>query len=188
MWLALAALLAVAALAWRRRPALSFGLWWILLWLAPTNSVLARLDLANDRQWYLAVAGVGWLLGLGLWQWRQRWPSPARWVVPLLVTALALAMALGTAWRNRVYVDETAFWSDVTRKSPHNGRAWNNLGMALALDCRPLAAADAFGRAASLGGEDWRPRMNLDLLAEGGLPEQPADPACRLRPDPNVPR
>lgn len=188
MWLALAALLAVAALAWRRRPALSFGLWWILLWLAPTNSVLARLDLANDRQWYLAIAGVGWLLGLGLWQWRERWPAPARWIVPLLVTALALGMALGTASRNRVYIDETAFWTDVTRKSAHNGRAWNNLGMALALDCRPLAAADAFERAASLGGEDWRPRMNLALLAEGGLPDQPADPACRLKPDPSAPR
>lgn len=50
----------------RRRPALAFGALWFFLWLLPTNSFLPRLDIANDRQLYLALIGPAWLAGLGL--------------------------------------------------------------------------------------------------------------------------
>ena len=54
----------------RRLPLQAFATLWFLLWLAPTNSLLARLDLVNDRQLYVALAGPALLLaaaiGLGL--------------------------------------------------------------------------------------------------------------------------
>ena len=39
-----------------------FGFAWVALQLAPTNSLLPRFDLANDRHLYLALPGLAWLL------------------------------------------------------------------------------------------------------------------------------
>jgi hypothetical protein len=162
--------LAGALLALRRHPAPAFGVLWTYLWLAPTNSFLARFDPLNDRQWYLAIAGPGWLLGLALAR------LPPRGAAASVVT-LALALAAGTLERNRVYATETSFWSDVAGKSPGNARAWNNLGIALARDCRPEAAAAAFAHAAALAPDDTVPAVNEALVTRGELPDLPA--RCR---------
>lgn len=173
-WLGLSAL----GLYWlRRRPALAFGILWFLLWLAPTNSLLARLDLANDRQLYLALLGPAWLLGIALArpgrEPRAPWPTLR---LPM-IALLAAALALGTLHRNRVYATELSFWTDVTIKSPHNSRAWNNLGLALAANCGHTAAALAFGEALNRDRRNWRAEVNLALLERGELPALP--PGCR---------
>ena len=36
---------------------LAFSVLWFFLWLAPTNSFIPRLDVANDRQLYVALIG-----------------------------------------------------------------------------------------------------------------------------------
>lgn len=157
----LLAVLAAGVLSLRRLPALGFGILWFFLWLAPTNSLLARLDVANDRQLYLALVGPGWCVAHLLLQLRAR-----AWIATLL---LAIVLAAGTWTRNRVYQTEIGFWQDVTAKAPHNARAWNNLGMALAADCRPQAAADAFREASRRAPRDSLPQVNLALLEQGEL-------------------
>lgn len=157
----LLAVLAAGVLSVRRLPALGLGILWFFLWLAPTNSLLARLDVANDRQLYLALVGPGWCVAHLFLQLRAR-----AWFAALL---LAIVLAAGTWSRNRVYQTEIGFWQDVTAKSPHNARAWNNLGMALAADCRPLAAADAFRQASRRSPDDSLPQVNLVLLEQGEL-------------------
>lgn len=158
----LAALIAVAAWQWQARRWLAFGVLWFFLWLAPTQSLIARLDLVNERHLYLALVGPAWLLAIGLTRLRTQGLA----IGALLVVALAFA----TAVRNRVYLDEVVFWQDVVAKSPQNARAANNLGMALAAACQPLAAARAFDDAARLAPEDPRPRVNAALLERGELP------------------
>lgn len=157
----LLAVLAAGVICLRRLPALGFGILWFFLWLAPTNSLLARLDVANDRQLYLAMVGPGWCVAHLLLQLRAR-----AWIATLL---LAIVLAAGTWARNRVYQTEIGFWQDVTAKSPHNARAWNNLGMALAAQCRLQAAADAFGEASRRAPDDPLPEVNLALLEQGEL-------------------
>ena len=102
-----------------------------LLWLAPTNSLLARLDLVNDRQLYVALAGPALLLAAAIRRLavRQRGLAVAAFIAVLALTGLA------THLRNDVYRDEVTFWRDVVSRSPHNARAFNNLGMALADTC-----------------------------------------------------
>lgn len=159
---ALLAILLGALLALRRLPVIAFGVLWFFLWLAPTNSLLARLDLANDRQLYLALLGPAWCIGHGLsLLGRRAW---------LGVAGLALLLAFGTASRNRVYATEVSFWQDVVTKSPHNARAWNNLGIAHAAACQPLAAQHAFAEAMRVDPEDARPDINLALLQQRELP------------------
>lgn len=164
---ALVAALGVFGRSLGRQPVLAFAIGWFLLWLLPTNSVLARLDLANDRQLYLPLVGPALLVGLGI-------AGLARHrVTSALVVTVALATMLGTAtWlRNRVYADEVAFWSDVALKSPHNARAFNNLGLGLAARCDLPGAAAAWEQALRLDPDYMRAAVNRRLLAEGVLPE-----------------
>jgi len=158
------ALLAVGVASIRRRPAPAFGILWFFVWLLPTNSLLPRLDVVNDRQLYMALAGPAWIVACAVGMVAAR-----RGPVVALAPTLALAVALGAAThaRNRVYADEVVFWEDVARKSPHNGRALNNLGYALALASRTDEAEAAFLGALALDPADIRAAVNLRLLREG---------------------
>jgi hypothetical protein len=160
------ALLAVGVASIRRRPPLACGILWFFVWLLPTNSLLPRLDVVNDRQLYMALAGPAWFAACAVGAVAARRRS-----MVALAPALALAVALGAAThaRNRVYADEVGFWEDVARKSPHNGRALNNLGYALALASRTDEAEAAFLGALALDPADVRAAINLRLLREGAL-------------------
>jgi hypothetical protein len=158
-----AALVGALLAAWRW-PALRFGVFWFFLWLLPTNSLLPRLDVANDRQLYLPLVGLAFLIA--------RIPR-STWVVG----AICLALAVSTHLRNRVYDDEVVFWADVGRKSPENPRAFHNLGYALALAGRTEEAERAFEVALALKPGDWKTAVNLKLLREGAL--LPAPPGRR---------
>jgi hypothetical protein len=165
----------------RRRPAFAFGVLWTCVWLAPTNSLLARLDLANDRQWYLAIIGPAWLLGLALGHASAFVaPSSRRRATVLVLIALGSVLAVGTLQRNRVYRDEVTFWTDVLAKAPWNARAENNLGIAYAYSCDHDAAAAAFARAMRLAPDDPLPAINRELLLRGELSGVPAE--CRPEP------
>ena len=166
-WIAAAlivSLLVLGIVALRRRPAVALGVLWFFLWLAPTNSLLPRFDVVNDRQVYVALIGPAWLLGVGL----ARAVGAPR---TRLAVAAILAIALGTAtaWRNRVYLSETAFWADVVGKSPSNARAFNNLGYAQALAGDGVAAERSFQRALDLDPDFVRAAVNLKLLRAGAL-------------------
>jgi hypothetical protein len=171
-----ALLLAVALLAGlasiRRRPALAFGILWFLLWLPPSGWVWPRPDPANERQLYLPLLGVAWLLGLWLSPW-----AVAGGVRRAAVAALVLALAAATAGRSLTYRDEVAFWEDVVAKAPHGARAHANLGFALAARCRTAEAEESLLRALALDPGYVRAAVNLRLLREGA-PLGPGEPSC----------
>jgi hypothetical protein len=151
----------------RRFPLPAFAVLWFLLWLAPTNSLLARLDLVNDRQLYVALAGPALLLAAAIRRLavRQRGIAVVAFVAVLALTGLA------THLRNDVYRDEVTFWRDVVSRSPHNARAFNNLGIALADQCDLRRAEAAWLRALKLDPGYVRVAVNLRLLRDGLLPE-----------------
>ena len=162
--------LAIAGVsAVRRRPPIAFGILWFLIWLAPTCTVLPRLDVANDRQLYLAIAGPAWLCGLAAAAIMRSHPRAG------LAGCVVLLLGLGTATvvRNRVYATEVTFWEDVAKKSPQNARAFNNLGYAYALVGRNDEAAAALRQALELAPNDPKAVINLHLLQEGTLGTTP---------------
>jgi len=190
-WLRAALILAtVVAAFWqlRRKPALAFGLLWFFLWLLPTNSLLPRLDVANDRQLYLALIGPAWLAGLALARLAGRGDGlAARWqaiAAAVVLAALVGGAAFATLRQNRIYASEVTFWEAVARRTPANARAANNLGFAYALACRAPDAAREFERAARLDPSGVRARVNARLLREGALPAGAAQGEC-ARPVPN---
>jgi hypothetical protein len=157
-------LIATGVALWKKKPPLASAILWFFLWLAPTNSILPRLDVANDRQLYLAMLGPAFLVAHALGALTGRRGG----VFPIAAVAvLAIALGAATHLRNRVYLDEVAYWDDVAAKSPGNVRAFNNLGYVLALDGRNDEAEAAFRRALALAPEDVTAFVNLHLLREG---------------------
>jgi tetratricopeptide (TPR) repeat protein len=128
--------------------------------------LLPRLDVANDRQLYLALIGPAWALAIGISAWRLHPHWPAYAAAALLLALLAHATLL----RNQIYATEISFWQDTVVRNPYSARAHNNLGMAYALDCRMDDADDEFRRSIALDPQDYRARINLRLLAQGALP------------------
>ena len=160
----------------RRRPAVAFGVLWFLLWLPATGWWLPRPEPASERQLYLALLGPAWLAGLALAPWLA-----AGTIRRTGVVALVAALGTATVLRNRAYRSEVAFWEDVVSRSPHNARAHNNLGVALAGRCLTLEAEAAFRRALEADPGHFRAAVNLELLSEGRAlgPRAPPCPGMR---------
>lgn len=137
-----AGLLAAAGLAWRvraKRPWLTFAVYWLIILLLPSHSLIPRQDLASERHFYLAALGLYWLAAIAVAAL-----LPGRWPWRAVVLALALAGIAATHLRNRDYRDEISLWRQTTGLDPSNARAWNNLGWAYLLAGRDDKARAAF--------------------------------------------
>lgn len=152
-------LLAVA-LGLRRWRWPAFCAAWALIFLLPTNSLLARLDLVNDRQLYLPMAALAWTLGWTLAWLARRQPQTGRAVAALLLATLAGLTAL----RNLDYRSETALWAATLEQSPGKARVLSNHGVALWQSGREAEAASAFRTALALDPAYLPARRNLRRL------------------------
>lgn len=131
--------LALAALSWQRRkawPWLAFGLGWYVLQLAPSNSLLPRFDLGNDRHLYLALVGPAIVLVVALVHLHHK-------AFVMVMTLLLVGLGGATVLRNHDYRSELALWETTVGQSPGKARPWLNLGYA-----RQLAGDDAGALAA----------------------------------------
>jgi hypothetical protein len=152
----LALLFAIGILQLRRRPWLGFGLLWFFLQLAPTNSFVPRLDVANDRQLYLA----GWGLFLA-----AAFVVPRRLAIP--AGALLIALAGASVERQLDYRSEIELWEADVRRAPWNARAYNNLGYAYQQAGRTAEARRAYEAALLFDPGHAKARFNL---GSGKLP------------------
>jgi Flp pilus assembly protein TadD len=132
----------VALLVWVARRAfapMKFGLAWFVIALIPT-SLFPLAEVANEHRIFFAYVGLVLALASLL---------PERVLAPVAVVLL-LAHALGTHERNEVWKTGETLWADVVAKSPANGRAWMNYGLAQMARGRYAVAKSHFERAASL--------------------------------------
>lgn len=147
----------------RQRPWLGFGILWFFLHMLPTSSIVPRLDIANERHLYLANWGIFLALGTVMAGWVRQpaWQgSAARYCsIALLATCMVF-----THQRNEVYRSEVAMWEDVVGKSPHNARAYNNLGYAYGLAGRHEEARRAYLAALHLRPDYTKASNNLFAL------------------------
>ena len=160
--LLLAGLLAGGIFALHRRLWFGLALLWFFLHLLPTNSLLPRLDVANDRQLYLASLGPALAVAIGLSRIHLRALSHT------LTLVLLLALGTATALRNLDYRSERTLWEATVRLSPQKARAWLNLGYACRLAGDIPAAKIAYERALQLDPGYRQARINLRLLPEIG--------------------
>ena len=151
-------LFALMLACWRRRPWLGFALAWAMLQLIPLYLFLPRLDIANERQLYLA----GWPLLLALSIELTLWLNSR--VFQLIAVALLLSLTSLTVLRNQVYASEISLWQDTVTKSPEKARVHNNLGYAYLLAQRTDDARREFTTALRLDPNHFRASYNLQRL------------------------
>lgn len=123
------AIVAVALSWWRRLPLVTFGVLWYYVTLAPTNSIMPLSEPASEHRVYIAVPGIVFTLwGLAF----ARKEVSRRALVAVATAGVLLVAALGvrTFYRNRVWQTDLALWGDVVARSPDNGRAHLNYGLA----------------------------------------------------------
>jgi hypothetical protein len=162
LWLLLGA--TAAAVAWwqrRARPWLLFALAWYLLHLAPSNSLLPRFDLANDRHLYLALPGPLLVFVVALTALRPRRLGDA------LLLVAALLLGLQTVRRNHDYRSELALWQATVAASPAKARPWTNLGFARQQAGDPAGAAAAYRCALARDPDHRQAAWNLAALMPG---------------------
>jgi tetratricopeptide (TPR) repeat protein len=153
----LLALLTLGIASLRRRPWLAFGILWFFLHLAPTNSIVPRLDVANDRQVYLACWGLFFALCVQL---AALPPATLR----AAAAALCILFAGASVLRQADYASEIALWEASVRSSPWNARAHNNLGYAYYEAGRKPEARREIRAALRLDPAMEKARANLVLL------------------------
>jgi len=155
---ALAALVALGVARMRARPWLAFGILWFALALAPTHGPLARYELANDRQLYLAIVGPALIVGVALASWSARAAANAA------LASLAILLGAATFVRVTDYASEARLWEATVRASPGNARAWNNLGYARQLEGDRVRARAGYERALAIDPGNRKARFNVDAL------------------------
>lgn len=153
-------LLGLMIACWRGRPWISFALGWMMLHLIPLYILLPRIDIANERQLYLAA----WPLLLALAIELTLFLDGKRW--RFVAAGLLTACVVLTASRNQVYQNEVALWEDTVVKSPSKARAHNNLGYAYLLAQRKAEARRELTVALQLDPQLYQARYNLRKLEE----------------------
>lgn len=154
-------LLAVGLASLRRAPWLAFGILWFFVQLLPAHTLIPRLDVANDRQLYLASIGPLLALTFFLARLAIRWPA-LPWRAP--AAAACVLLALATHARNRDYRDEVTLWEATAKDSPNKVRVYNNLGYAYELAGSKEDARKAYRRALEIDPKHARAAANLGAM------------------------
>lgn len=141
-------LLIIAVWKFKTRPWLSFGIFWFFLHLLPTNSVIPRLDIANERQLYLANLGISLLAGVEFHRLAGAYYDSIKFKTALVV--LVLVLGVFTVRRNTDYHSEIALWENTAQNSPQKARVFNNLGYAYEMAGFTEKAGEAYLKALKL--------------------------------------
>jgi tetratricopeptide (TPR) repeat protein len=126
-----------------------------MLQLIPLYLFLPRLDIANERQLYLA----DWPLLLAASIELSLWLNDKAFRVA--AAALVLGFISLTVSRNQTYATEISLWQDTVLKSPNKARVHNNLGHAFLLANRNEEARKEFTTALKLDPGLYQAHYNL---------------------------
>jgi protein O-mannosyl-transferase len=121
------ALLALAAIFFRKRKLISFSIGWFYLILAPTSSIIPIWDVMVEYRLYLPLFAYGLLLSLSIKSLSQFLSHKgSRKFGRNLLWGLVILMLCFYSWvtleRNKILKDDLSLWMDATKKSPDKYR------------------------------------------------------------------
>jgi len=142
-FLLLLALAGIGVWQIKRRPVISFGIFWFFITLSIESSFFPIKDALFEHRLYLPMFGFAmviayilfWLLAV-----HRYW---------LFAVSAVIILSLGTATylRNQVWQNAISLWSDAVDKNPKNYRAQINLGYALRREGRLEEAVSHYRQA-----------------------------------------
>jgi len=173
------------------------GLFWFLLLLAPTSTIVPLADLSEEHRVYLALLGVALAAGASaVWALGRIAGKRAPAALGTASAIVLVSLTVASCSRNDVWTSTEALWADAAAKSPGKGRPHDNYAQALYLAGKvPQAVAEyrqaldrhAYGTAAWVSVIGRLGGALLDLgrvdeateLLRNGLDVAPADPELR---------
>ena len=184
-FLFLMAVVAIGVWNIRKRPVISFGIFWFFITLSIESSFFPIKDALFEHRLYLPMFGfaiaVTYIVFCLL-------PVKRLWSIVLSILII-ISIGSATFMRNRTYRDKITLWSDVVSKSPENSRAHYNLGTALSDQGRLPEAIESYFKTLSIR-PDWdKAHVNLGvaLRSAGRLDEAIRHSSERLRITPRNP-
>lgn len=154
----------VAGIICRKKcPWIYFVICWFFLHLLPVNSFIPRIDIINERHFYLAGWGIFLIFSTGLAILFAKFNINLKYIWTCIIT-LCLILGAFTISRNNVYRNEITLWKDTALNSPNKARIFNNLGYAYYLAGRSKEARKAYLRALQLDPNFILARNNLLLI------------------------
>lgn len=176
--LALIVLLHALALVCFRRKILfpiGYGMVWFFVCLVPTSTINPLYQVANDHRTFLPYIGTTLSFGWGIFLLYKR-VSNKSWAQAGLMVFLAcyfVGHGYGIYQRNEVWGSAETLWADAVRKSPNNGRAQMNYGLALMAKGEYEAAEPYFERALQMLPTWTYTHINMAVLQDAiGRPER----------------
>ncbi len=159
----LAVLLALVFLAFKLKKIyslFSFCVFWWFICLMPSNSIIPRPDLINDRQIYLASVAPILFASVYVINLSEKLKK-----LKLMPPAALILLVIGVSWmRNWDYESEVTLWQSSLRQQANNSRAWNNLGYAYLQANKKQEAKNAFENALKLDENNYKALFNLKEL------------------------
>lgn len=163
----------VLAVLWTlwRRPKWGFLGASFFLTLAPSSSLIPIPDLAFEHRMYLPLAPLvvavvlgAYVAGRRLISGRPSLQPTVRLASVCLIAGIAGVLGILTYLRNDDYGSELRIWQDTVAKAPHNYRAHNNFGRALAHEDRSAEAIVHYQRALEINPDYTETNFNFGLL------------------------
>jgi hypothetical protein len=147
----------------KKHPWISFGIFWFFLHLLPANSFIPRIDIINERHFYLAGWGIILIFSTGFVLLFTEFNIKLKHMWACIII-LCLILGTFTISRNNTYRNEIALWEDTALNSPNKARIFNNLGYAYYLAGRSGEASNAYIKALQLDPNFILAYNNLLLL------------------------
>ncbi len=111
----------------RKRPAVSFGIFWFFITLSIESSIFPISDAMFEHRLYLPVFGFAMFVVYVVFQifsHKRAWAT-------LFLAATVVTLGVGTYLRNKIWQDPLTLWQDSAQKNPENHRAHTNYGAEL---------------------------------------------------------
>jgi len=160
---AIVGLLSVAAFYWKKRPLLTFFIFWYFGNLLLESTVL-QLDLVFEHRLYLP--SIAFFAGGAVLFVQSASAASSKGASILICGLLVCLILLHSFWtieRNRVWRDEISLWTDTVSKSHQKARPYKALGTAYAEAGRLDEAIEAFLTALRLNSNYAKVHTNLGV-------------------------
>lgn len=168
-------LVSLAALgAWhiKKRPVLSLAILWFFVTLSVESSIIPIRDALFEHRLYLPMLGFGLFVSDQLFHYL----SAQRVFAVFLSISIIVSLGAATYHRNITWRDAKTLWSDVVSKSPHNHRAYNNLGLAFYEQGRTEEAVEQYLQSLRINPDYEEAHNNLGVaLHQQGRTDQAID-------------
>jgi len=160
--LIVAATIGLVVLAWRRMPALAFGLWWMIVALLPVSNVVIPTGVLL-AECTLFLPSVGLAIGMAALADRLPIPYWRREAIYWVVGLVCFAGILRSAERQRVWRSEGLLTVRTVKDAPKSFRAQRDYGNTLYEIGHAPEGQQAYERAIALApaSESWAVRNEL---------------------------